>query len=160
MRSVNLKKAFEKSKTLNVNLKLRHDELDLPKDIMDAGEEFTVRISISKKGPFYQATILLKGKVLLECSRCLKIFAKELNLKETLDLKPYPKTYRENLSSEDLCVSFIEDEENFDLLNLVREQIILSIPNRRICSIECCETPLPTEGFSLKQLLEFYEKTD
>ncbi|MDW8237068.1 MAG: YceD family protein [Aquificaceae bacterium] len=154
MRSVNLKKVFEKSRKFSTTLTLKHSELDLPNDIMDSGESFSAQITIYKKGAFYEATISVIGKVLLECSRCLSVFEKELNLKETLSLRPYPKTYRENLKIDDLAVSFIEDEENFDLINLVREQIILSIPTRRICSSESCQLPISSDGFSLRSLYD------
>jgi uncharacterized protein len=52
-------------------------------------------------------------------------------------LEKYPEKLSINLNSQDLNVFFLEDEENFNLADLVREQIILSLPTKPLCRVDC-----------------------
>ncbi|RMH09031.1 MAG: DUF177 domain-containing protein, partial [Aquificota bacterium] len=59
----------------------------------------------------------------------------------------------------ELEVSFYEDETAFDLTGLVREQIILSLPSKPLCSPNCMggevhyESSTPTLGDLLRNAL-------
>jgi uncharacterized protein len=100
----------------------------------------------------------IKGSIELECSRCLTPFVKELESTETIRLEKYPEKLSISLKTQDLNVFFLEDEENFNLADLVREQIILSIPIKSLCRVDCqipaLEEPEEDTRFSaLKKLI-------
>jgi len=64
-------------------------------------------------------------------------FVKEIESEETVRLENFPEKLTISLKAQDLNVCFLEDEEHFDLTQLVREQIILSIPTKPLCSPDC-----------------------
>jgi len=73
----------------------------------------------------------------LECSRCLTVLYKDIGRRESIRIEPYPTKDVLYLKPSELDVSFFEDEESFELTELVREQIILSIPTKPLCSPDC-----------------------
>jgi len=74
-------------------------------------------------------------------------------------LEKYPEKPSINLNTQDLNVFFLEDEENFNLADIVREQIILSIPIKPLCRVDCqiptLEEPEEDARFgALKKLIQ------
>ncbi|MCS6874482.1 MAG: DUF177 domain-containing protein [Pyrinomonadaceae bacterium] len=85
----------------------------------------------------------IKGKIetILRafCSRCFE----ELNFEVDLSFKAifvgrdkFPKDVELELKKEDLDVSIFESEE-LDLTEVVREQILLSLPTQILCKFDC-----------------------
>jgi len=94
------------------------------------------------------------------CDRCLEFFVYPLQVTIHMDLTPLYHSSAEKdkisgyeqemeLSKEDLEFSFYEGEE-VDLKRYIREQIVLSLPPRFICS-EDCKGLCPQCGVNLNQ---------
>lgn len=92
------------------------------------------------------------GSVELQCSRCLKNFIKDLEGGIDVVYHPIEELTGEDkheVKDEELDMDFYKDNE-LDLQELVKEQIILSIPMKPLCSETCkgicsqCGTDLNT----------------
>jgi len=112
------------------------------------------------------AEILIKGKlsaqVELQCSRCLKDFESVISIPVDVVYHPVEELKGEEnreLSLEELDLGFYSGEE-FDLLDLVKEQLMLSLPMKPLCTDLCkgicpqCGTDLNTGkcGCSVKDI--------
>jgi len=85
----------------------------------------------------------LKARLGLHCGRCLEPFVKELD--EELDLFFMPHGTERGadeeeqdveLSDRDMVVAYYDDDR-IDLGEMVREQMLLALPLRRLCREDC-----------------------
>ena len=85
----------------------------------------------------------LQARLGLHCGRCLEPFVKELD--EELDLFFMPhgaeadaeeEEQEVELSDRDMVVAYYEDDR-IDLGEMVREQMLLALPLRRLCREDC-----------------------
>lgn len=85
----------------------------------------------------------LQARLGLHCGRCLEPFVKELD--EDLDLFFMPheaeadadeEEQEVELSDRDMVVAYYEDDR-IDLGEMVREQMLLALPLRRLCREDC-----------------------
>ncbi|WP_448583825.1 YceD family protein [Thermocrinis sp.] len=134
---LNLKEIFKTSKRFSGFYQISPKDLNLPADLGDLEKPVYVEVEIEKVMGGYSVNLKVKGEVKLECSRCLTPFVKEIESAETVRLEKLPEKMIISLKAQDLNVCFLEDEEHFDITELVREQIILSIPTKPLCSTDC-----------------------
>lgn len=134
------------------------EELDLGEVEFKYLSPISVKLEVTKTGE----TLLMKGsastKVLMECSRCLEEFKKDLSadLELVFQRRAGPvgceNTHREGdveLSDEELKI--VEyDAESIDLSDSVRESILLALPIKPLCS-ENCKGLCPVCGKNLNQ---------
>ncbi len=75
----------------------------------------------------------------LVCSRCLKQISRPMDVGFNLEYIPY-REYGEKdeheLTSKELDFSFYQDDE-IDIGDLIREQIILAVPMKPLCEPDC-----------------------
>ncbi len=124
-------------------LKVRFDRDWWNKDlegarILGLGAPLSVWIRIQPVGK----KIALEGSVatslLLQCDRCLEPYSWELSkdFRIFLSLSPFKGGVDVELSEDDLNLEFLQG--NFlELEQVVKEQIILSLPMKTLCSPEC-----------------------
>jgi uncharacterized protein len=144
MPPLNLKEIFKSTARFSGFYKIKPEELDLPTELGELKGPVEVEIQIEKAPRGYEVHLSIKGNIELECSRCLTPFIKDLESTETIRLEKYPEKPSISLKAQDLNVFFLEDEENFNLVDLVREQIILSLPTKPLCRVDC-QIPIPEE---------------
>ena len=137
MTTLNLKEIFKRRTKFIGHYRLNPSQINLPADVGEVKEPVDVHLEITKEKGGYRVHISIKGEVLLECSRCLSPFYKDISQIYSLRVQHYPSGDRVYLKPQDLDVSFYEDEEHLDVAQLVREQIILNIPIKPLCSPEC-----------------------
>jgi uncharacterized protein len=124
-------------------LKVRFDRdwwnKDLEEErILGLGAPLSVWIRIQPVGK----RITLEGSVstslLLQCDRCLEPYSWELSkdFRIFLSLSPFEGGADVELSGDDLNLEFIQG--NFlELEQVIKEQIILSLPMKALCTAEC-----------------------
>lgn len=80
----------------------------------------------------------LVGTLNLRCSRCLEPFAQEVDTRFDLLLSPAPDQLKEEeeLSRADLDRDFYRGEV-VDLESILREQVLLTLPLKPLCSEDC-----------------------
>ncbi|MEZ0361934.1 MAG: YceD family protein [Hydrogenobacter sp.] len=146
MVTLNLKEIFKRRARFTGFYRLSPKELSLPADMGELKDPVNVYVEITKEKGGYHVHMEIEGNITLECSRCLSPFVREMSLSEDVRIEPYPMRDIVHIKPKDLDVSFFEDEESFNLVNLVREQIILSVPTKPLCDPQCKGIPLKEES--------------
>jgi uncharacterized protein len=137
---------------------------DIPKEGLDVEVQETIesesvpspvkaRLRIEKVG----AEVMVKGdltvEMKLQCSRCLKEFHRTLSLPVDVVYHPVEELTgeeRHEVTSEELDTDFYSGEE-LDLLNVLKEQIVLNATMKPLCDDYCkgicsgCGADLNTE---------------
>ncbi|HAM49975.1 MAG TPA: hypothetical protein DCP92_04510 [Nitrospiraceae bacterium] len=75
----------------------------------------------------------------LQCSRCLKAFSQEADLYVNLVYRPIEELKgeeRHEIKDDELDTGFYQGDE-LDIQDLIREQILLNIPIKPLCSESC-----------------------
>lgn len=143
---LNLKEIFKTKSRFTNYYTLSPKEIELSPDLGEIREPVNVYVEITKEKGGYRVHMEIEGEVVLECSRCLTLYHKDIGKTESIRIEPYPTRDVMYLKPSELDVSFYEDETAFDLGNLVREQIILSIPTKPLCSPDCMAAELGKES--------------
>lgn len=81
----------------------------------------------------------INGTVMLQCSRCLEGINRDLRLKLNLVFLPSSETVREEtheLERGETNTGFYSDDL-IDLSDVVKEQLLLSLPMKPLCSHSC-----------------------
>jgi uncharacterized protein len=79
------------------------------------------------------------AKVEVDCSRCLEAIEKDLEIPFSVgfaDEENFSKLNEKELDADDLELSLLEDDE-IDLNEIVREQILLAQPAQEFCREDC-----------------------
>lgn len=100
------------------------------------------RLEIKSLGDFIEVRGNVKGIVKLECDLCLKEFEYELNFdidemfaKNTL-LEDYGQEFE---LKEGQFVTDLEGADEIDIYDLLYQSVILALPNKKVCGINCNE---------------------
>lgn len=122
------------------------------------GPELQSQVKASLKISKVSAELLINGRfscsVELQCGRCLRKFVKDISGSIEVVYHPIEELNiedRHEVRDEDLDLDFYKDDE-LDIQELLKEQVILSIPMKPICSGDCkgicsqCGTDLNTAG--------------
>lgn len=135
---INLKEELKHEDFIEKDLSINFKSLNLPKDYSSNSEFVNVHLYIIKDKEGYILSMSIKGDITLECARCLEPF--NMNLSETSNIiltKKKPKKHNLELSVNELNIEFIEDEEKFNLTDIVREEILIQTPIKPLCDENC-----------------------
>lgn len=96
-----------------------------------------VHVTYYRNGDDLVFTGNVTGNVSGHCSRCLESYPFTLSSDFSFILVPRQETAEEvELSEEDMNLSFYDGDE-VDLAPLIREQMILALPTKPLCSEDC-----------------------
>lgn len=123
---------------------------DIPKEGLDLEIEEEIeagvvsspvraRLRIEKLGPEVMVTGDMTAEVKLQCSRCLKEFSKVLSVPVDVVYHPVEELKGEEhhkVTAEELDMDFYSGEE-LDLHDLLKEQIMLNMTMKPLCSDVC-----------------------
>ncbi|ERI92876.1 putative ACR [Clostridiales bacterium oral taxon 876 str. F0540] len=104
-------------------------------DFYDDGEKIEFLKPITLEGELHLTgdIITLDGKIITEislpCSRCL------VNFSHNIDIQIHEE-FSTNLDNKDDEIIFI-DSDTIDITNIVRSNIILSLPIKKLCDEDC-----------------------
>ncbi len=139
-----MKVNFEKLKIGNNRLSFDIPSGDIPFDYkgytlngswhMDANFDRNSRGEISVVGN-------VKGTISLICDRCLEEFKRELNLDFEYFLLPFEEErFEEDVDEEldeGLVIESFYREDFIEIEDIIREQVILGLPDKILCSENC-----------------------
>jgi len=117
------------------------ERLKIPLVISDIElkEEVQVLLNVVKFGD----KVIVRGKAsteaLLGCSRCLENFSFPVKVDFDVEYVPdreFTKIEEHELTKGELDITFYRDDE-IDIDELLREQILLAIPMKPLCSSDC-----------------------
>jgi uncharacterized protein len=102
-------------------------------------DKITGELDIIKSGQRIFIKGALKADILLMCSRCLKSYSCKVDTALESCYVPFNETHTEKeheLSKDELNVSFY-DNDIINLHDFLTEQILLSVPMKRLCKTDC-----------------------
>ncbi len=134
---LNLEEILKREEIFEREYVFKPEDISIPADVGDLIQPVRVKVRIDKDDRGYRVKLSLTGEVQLECSRCLELFSKSVIQDTVKHIQTYPSEEVINLSEEDLDVSFAEDIHEVVLEDLVREEILLSIPMKPLCKPDC-----------------------
>ena len=116
------------------------EKLRYPEDDLNLTKPAKIRLHLVNTG----ASVLVKGQVEteieLECSRCLKTFKLPLELKIdeefSRDAPQYKRGGEIELKEEDFVYP-IEKDNSIDLTEVIRQNLLLAIPIKTLCTPDC-----------------------
>lgn len=121
------------------NFKLTPEEIDLGDESVKLKGETSVEGVLTKHIAEIDAEGEITAETEIECTRCLTPIEKNFEIPfQTVFIAPehYSENKETELHSEDLDVSVIENNE-INLTDLAREQIILNLPEQIFCREDC-----------------------
>ena len=99
-------------------------------------------IEFKSMGDFIEAIGHVEGKVTLECDRCLNKFEYDLDfdINETFAKKSLMDEYGQDVElSNGQFVTDLDGAEEIDIYDLLYQSVILALPNKKVCGINCNE---------------------
>lgn len=115
------------------------EELDLQDDRITLIRPSGINGTVKRSGVQVVVSGRLESMVSVECDRCLKSIELPVVAKFKLEYitgKDYESSHAAELTADELAVS-VFDGESIDVDELVKEQILLSVPDRALCREDC-----------------------
>lgn len=100
----------------------------------------TSDLKIKSLGEFIEITGNVKGIVKLECDLCLKEYEYKLDFQidEMFAKKRLLKDYGQEFELKDgQFVTDLNGEDEIDIYDLLYQSVILNLPNKKVCGINC-----------------------
>ena len=93
-------------------------------------------------GEFIEVKGKAKGKIKLECDRCLNEFDYDLdiNINETFAKQSLQDEYSQEFELQrGQFITDLNGEKEIDIYDLLYQSVILALPNKKVCGINCNE---------------------
>lgn len=139
------------------------EELELNDIEYEVVSKINTQISIYKNRNNYEMELVSNFDLKLICSRCLSEFIKQFTETNYFYLKEgNENSEKEHTFSDEDAYTMFFSEETIDIAPIIREQVVLSIPLKPLCS-ENCQLPSYQEETNTidprwQKLLELKEK--
>ena len=117
-------------------------EVDFDEVIEDipSKEPVKAHLKIKSLGDFIEITGNVKANLTLECDLCLKEFEYKLNeeIDEMFAKNALQEEYGQETEIKDgQFVTDLEGKNEIDIYDLLYQSVILNIPNKKVCGINC-----------------------
>ncbi len=115
------------------------DEINLDSETVELINEVEVKATLTKHIMKADVEGEIFAEAETECSRCLTKITEDLRIPfEVSYVEPenYPKAQETELNEEDLSVAILE-KDKINVVELVREQILLNLPEHIYCRKDC-----------------------
>ena len=118
-------------------------EFDFDDDIKELDDcHVSAKLEFRSMGDFIEARGNAQGKITLECDRCLNKYEYDLDfdINETFAKKSLLDEYGSEVElSNGQFVTDLEGAEEIDVYDLLYQSVILALPNKKVCGINCNE---------------------
>ena len=115
-------------------------------------EEFNADISadltLKSLGQFIEVTGTAQGKLKLTCDRCLHEFDYDLgiDIEETFAKQSLQDEYSQEFELQrGQFITDLNGEKEIDIYDLLYQSVILALPNKKVCGINCNEDMFMSE---------------
>ncbi|MEA3493582.1 MAG: YceD family protein [Candidatus Margulisiibacteriota bacterium] len=116
------------------------DKISFPDDDLNLSKPVKVQLHLVNVGDSVYLTGTAETEAELECSRCLKKYKVPLaiDLEEEFSKEPFisKSSGSTELRPEDFVYP-IEEDNTIDLSEMIRQDLLLSIPIKTLCSPDC-----------------------
>ncbi len=99
-------------------------------------------LDLKSLGDFIEVTGHAKGKIKLICDRCLNEFTQNLDIdiEETYAKQSLQDEYGQEVELQrGQFITDLNGEKEIDIYDLLYQSVILSLPNKKVCGINCKE---------------------
>ena len=106
------------------------------------GSNIKAELDLKSLGDFIEVTGNAKGKLNLTCDRCLNDFEYDLDIdiEETFAKQALQDKYGQEFElTGNQFITDLNGEEEIDIYDLLYQSVILSLPNKKVCGINCNE---------------------
>jgi len=106
------------------------------------GSDISAELDLKSLGDFIEITGKAKGKLKLTCDRCLNEYDYDLDLdiEETFAKNTLQDEYGQEFElSRGQFITDLNGEEEIDIYDLLYQSVILALPNKKVCGINCNE---------------------
>ena len=118
-------------------------EFDFDDDIKELENcHVSAELEFRSMGDFIEARGHAEGKITLECDRCLNkyLYNLDFDIDETFAKKSLLDEYGNELElSNNQFVIDLNGAEDIDIYDLLYQSVILALPNKKVCGINCNE---------------------
>ena len=109
-------------------------------DGINSAGPITADLELKSLGDFIEVKGNVKGVLMLECDLCLKEFEYKLDfdIDETYAKDALMDDYgQETELKEGQFITDLNGEDKIDIYDLLYQSVILNIPNKKVCGINC-----------------------
>ena len=106
------------------------------------GADIYADLELKSLGQFIEVTGTVQGKLKLICDRCLQEFDYDLDIdiEETFAKQALQDEYSSEFElSRDQFITDLNGEKEIDIYDLLYQSVILALPNKKVCGINCNE---------------------
>ena len=106
------------------------------------GADIFADLELKSLGQFIEVSGNIQGKLKLVCDRCLNEFVYDLNIEIDETFAKYSLQDEYSQEFELQRGQFITDlngEKEIDIYDLLYQSVILALPNKKVCGINCSE---------------------
>ena len=106
------------------------------------GSDISAELDLKSLGDFIEITGRAEGKLKLTCDRCLNEYEYDLDIdiEETYAKNTLQDEYGQEFElSRGQFITDLNGEEEIDIYDLLYQSVILSLPNKKVCGINCNE---------------------
>ena len=121
------------SKTLDFHFDEKIKELDCVTPV-------TADLQVKSLGEFIEVTGNVKGTLKLECDMCLKEFEYpfDFNIDEMYAKRALMDEYGQETELKDgQFITDLNGQDEIDIYDLLYQSVILNLPNKKVCGINC-----------------------
>ena len=110
--------------------------------IQELNCQLKAELDLKSLGDFIEVSGHADGKINLVCDRCLSDYEHniDINIDETFAKKSLMDEYGQELELKNgQFVTDLNGEKEIDIYDLLYQSVILSLPNKKVCGINCNE---------------------
>jgi len=122
---LNLKKELQNDQFIEKDFSVSFKSLSLPEEYSSEKDSVDVHMYIIKEKDGYLVSLTINSDIKLECGRCLESFVMDLKGTSSIFLS------KKKLDGD------LEDEEHFNVSELLREEILVKTPMKPLCDEDC-----------------------
>ncbi len=134
---MNLKNELKNEDFIERDFEVPFNSLELPEEYSSKEDNVKVHMFILKEKDGYMVSLSINSNVQLECGRCLKHFDMDLKGTSNIFLSKKKPGKEQELHEDDLITEYLEDEEKFNVSELLREEILVQTPMKPLCDENC-----------------------
>lgn len=106
------------------------------------GAEISADLELKSLGQFIEVSGTAKGKLKLTCDRCLNEYEYDLDIdiEETFAKQSLQDEYSQEFELQrGQFITDLNGEKEIDIYDLLYQSVILALPNKKVCGINCNE---------------------
>ena len=112
------------------------------------GAEVSADLTLKSLGQFIEVSGTAQGKLKLICDRCLQEFDYDLDIdiEETFAKHALQDEYTQEFElTRGQFITDLNGEKEIDIYDLLYQSVILALPNKKVCGINCNEDMFMSE---------------